>query len=615
MPASKLSHVRKRDNRLVPFDPDKIISSIERAARSCGHDDSFFSREIAEAVILFLEKNFSNSYPETKNIAESVVNVLLSLNHDDIASAYQTFQYERETSRVKCTVWKPAQPSLFDTEFGLQVTINGGQRTMAWDRTRITRALEKEAKISNKAAEEIAKSVEQKIINSDINRVTTTLIKALTDNELLARGYTSSLRHLSSVTLPFDDISQMLQKDSEINLIDKTGKQVVAPYVLSKIYSEDIADAYRRGMIFIHGLSHPFFTYEKFAGTNFTDKSSRDIKAEIITLINQVLTGKTAKLFFNTDDMSFANISELCDIASLISKSDSIILDIQNEKTIEHFSKIAPVKSVILLFSSFHPESDVFFNLYRKGWNVTCENSQKRQTINNKITINLPQSVYRTHGKDLDSVIEEIYRSIELAVQAYQQYSFYLKENERLISDNSYGAIDIIGLHEAVSILTGAGVFDSNESMACTRVLLNVLQNGLKQAAKSYNLKMKLIVGEPNESGKRFSIIDQSLFPELFGFLPLQSETLESVIPPYNSFCLDPWNYDSLEKFIIAAVKIFGYFDSGSFPLKIKIDDSNKIIEVINLMLKNNCGFSIKSTNQQINIEPMENINQKKLNL
>jgi len=200
---SIISHVRKRDRRLVPFEPEKIIRSIDSAAQSCGHNDDFFSREIADAVVLHLEKKHSLEHPSTNDIASSINIVLISLNHDNVASAIQSFQFERENSRLRCTVWKPSQPSLFNAGFGLQVTVNNGQRTTAWDRTRIIRALEKEARISRKVAENIARTVEQKIMSSDLNRVTTTLIRAITDNELLIRGYASALRQMSSVTVPF----------------------------------------------------------------------------------------------------------------------------------------------------------------------------------------------------------------------------------------------------------------------------------------------------------------------------------------------------------------------------------------------------------------------------
>jgi len=98
MPSSQLSHVRKRDKRLVPFEPEKIIRSIESAARSCRCNDNFFSREIAEAVILYLEKKYSSAHPSTHDIATAVNIVLSSLNHDNVATAFQSFSLNGKTA-------------------------------------------------------------------------------------------------------------------------------------------------------------------------------------------------------------------------------------------------------------------------------------------------------------------------------------------------------------------------------------------------------------------------------------------------------------------------------------------------------------------------------------
>lgn len=613
MSVSQLSHIRKRDNRLVPFEPDKIVRSLENAARSCDCIENFFAREIAEAVILHIERNSDNSFPTTQNIAEAIENILSSLNHDNIAEAFQSFRYEQEKSRLRCTVWKPDQPSLFNDELALQVTTNAGQRTTAWDRTRIIRALEKEARISGKVAEDIAKTVERKIISADVSRVTTTLIRALTDNELLSRGYTSALRQMSSVTVPFEDITQILEKNHEANIIEKTGKQAARAYVLNQIYSEDIANAYRRGMLFLHGLSHPFFIYEKKINFDLEKKTLREIKSEFFSEINQIISGRIGKLFINIDGYPKEIINEFCDLAAIVRKESSLIFILDDkQELIDFFLNTQPVNSIQLAFTNSLNLSDNLLKLIERGWNVIYDKNIKNDFIANKITLNLPQAVYRAHGKDLDGVIEEIYRSIELAVQAYQQYTYYFKNNFYHQTEKIVGAVNVIGLYESVSILTGAGVFDNNESMACTRVLLNVLQNGLKQAAKSYNLDMRLDAAVETDCGKRFSIIDQSLFPELFGFLPLQAESLENVIPPYNLFYFDPWKYDDLNAFIVAAKKIQSYFNHGALPLKIKSNNREDSEKLIDLMQKNDCTFSIQDRFQILEEPPAESKNQEK---
>ena len=618
MPSPQLSHVRKRDKRLVPFEPEKIVRSIEAAACSCQCDSNFFSREIAEAVILYLEKKYVSAHPSTNDIATAISVILSSLNLDNVASAFQSFQLERENSRLRCTVWKHEQPSLFNSDLGIQVTINSGQRTTSWDRTRIVRALENEAKISRKIAEDIARAVEHKIMASDITRVTTTLIRALTDNELLGRGYTSSLRQLSSVTVPFTDISEILKDNYEADIVEKTGMQTILPYVLSQIYSEDIANAYRRGIIHLHGLSHPFFTYEKFLSINSESKTKREIRTELLNQINKIKSGLISKLLIRIDEKFFQAglekfIPDICDFATLLDKEDSVVFIIETENITEIFSKITPLNSVKIAFANSPAQIDNLLELYNLGWNVSYDKNNKTDIISGKVTINLPQTVYRAHGKDLDGVIEELYRSVKLAAQSHRQLILYRKKHNSEFENNSFGGLEITGLYEAVSILTGSGVFDSDESLACTRVLLNVLNNGLKQAAKSYNLQMRLISGESNGCGKRFSIIDQSLFPEIFGFLPLQSESLENIIPAYKSFYFTPDKYNSHDDFIKTAEKISSYFDYGTIPVKFNDDNADKMKKILSMMIKNNCGFSLKGKMKQIKEEEsQENKDQEK---
>jgi transcriptional regulator NrdR family protein len=621
MPSPQLSHVRKRDKRLVPFEPEKIVRSIEAAACSCQCDSNFFSREIAEAVILYLEKKYISAHPSTSDIATAISVILSSLNLDNVASAFQSFQLERENSRLRCTVWKHEQPSLFNSDMGIQVTINSGQRTTSWDRTRIVRALENEAKISRKIAEDIARTVEHKIMASDITRVTTTLIRALTDNELLSRGYTSSLRQLSSVTVPFPDISDFLKDNLEADIVRKTGMQTILPYVLSQIYSEDIAHAYRRGIIHLHGLSHPFFTYEKFLSIDSENKTKREIRTELLNQINKIRSGLISKLLIKIDENFLKAglekfIPDICDFATLLDKENSVvfIIEIENiDSILEIFTKITPLSYVKIAFCDSTASVDNLLELYNLGWNISYDKNKKTEIISGKVTINLPQTVYRAHGKDLDGVIEELYRSIELSAQAYRQFVLYHEKHHSAFDNDSFGGLEITGLYEAVSILTGSGVFDSDESLACTRVLLNVLNNGLKQAAKSYNLQMRLISGESNGCGKRFSIIDQSLFPEIFGFLPLQSESLENIIPPYNSFYFKAERYNSHDDFIKVVKKLSSYFDCGTIPIKITIENHDEIKEILSLMIENNCGFSLNAKLKIIQKEKaQENKNQEK---
>jgi len=259
----QLSHVKKRDGRLVPFNIERLIQSIVSAAESCDITDDFFARELAEAVTLHLSKKYSDTPLETQNIANAVELVLKSTNYNEVANTFASYRFSREKNRASCTVLKPVQTSLLDANVIFHVTSNHGQRSNSWDRSKIVIALEREANIGRDASEDIARSVEEKLLSSDLTHVTTTLIRALTDNELLTRGYTAALVQSSSVTVPFSDLELILDSENINNLNKTLGEQVSAPYSLSHMYSENVAMAHRRGIINISGLEHPYSNFEK----------------------------------------------------------------------------------------------------------------------------------------------------------------------------------------------------------------------------------------------------------------------------------------------------------------------------------------------------------------
>ncbi|HNT30494.1 MAG TPA: ATP cone domain-containing protein, partial [bacterium] len=50
--------IKKRDGRVVEFDPEKISNAIYKAAREVGIKDEKLSADITDRVVLILEKRF-----------------------------------------------------------------------------------------------------------------------------------------------------------------------------------------------------------------------------------------------------------------------------------------------------------------------------------------------------------------------------------------------------------------------------------------------------------------------------------------------------------------------------------------------------------------------------
>ena len=590
----QLSHVKKRDGRLVTFNIERLIQSIITAAESCDITDDFFARELAEAVALHLSKEYSDTTLETNNIASAVEQVLKSTNYNEVANAYATFRFSREKNRSLCTVLKPVQSSLINADDIFQVTSNHGQRSNSWNRSKIVLALEREANIGREPAEEIARAVEEKLLSSDLSHVTTTLIRALTDNELLTRGYTGALLQSSSVTVPFSDLELILEFNKAKDLNKILGEQVTAPYTLSHTYSENVAMAHRRGIINISGLEHPFSTYEKsiiFSENDFQLENLRSVWMENLKLIIGREISKIKFIF--EPDHSFKDFSvfikEVCDYSNKFAGNGKIsfLFPAENIESLKNI--LLNIESSSSLNIGFYnlPEqisifADYFSDISNHGWNVSWSESIFKNLISQKISINLPQTVYRARQRDLEGVIEEIYRSLDFTVQARKQFCIFERINEKVLPENHSAAVEIIGLSEAVSILTGSGLFENNESAACTRVLLSTIQYGLQQASEPFRLSMSTSINSSNYCGKRFATIDQSLFPELFGFLPLQPENIESLIPPYESILMKKNVSQTSDDFAKEVSGIFKHFELGCVP--VSFDSETDKVTIISLL-------------------------------
>jgi ATP cone domain len=93
--------VKKRDGRVVPFDPDAIGKDLFSAAEALGRADPFLTRELTDGVLHFLAADCPESIPSTQWIADLVVKVVRELRQPRLAQAFA------ERARAQAA---PAQP-------------------------------------------------------------------------------------------------------------------------------------------------------------------------------------------------------------------------------------------------------------------------------------------------------------------------------------------------------------------------------------------------------------------------------------------------------------------------------------------------------------------------
>ncbi len=262
-----LKSIQKRDGRIVVFDKAKISNAIFRAAQSVGGEDKLLADELANAVVLFLEKEYKDKVPGIEQIQDIVEKVLIETGHAKTAKAYILYRDRRSKIRNSLKVRKRVKGRSNSTDLALLVTPSAKDDILTWDKGRIALALQKEAGISEDIAMEIASSVEKKVFNSGMTQISTSLIRELVDNELFERGFDKTLSKQTLIGMPAYDLDQLLFSKScensniaannpeAVNL--SIAETVLKQYILQNVFSDDVANAHLHGRIHIHDLGYP----------------------------------------------------------------------------------------------------------------------------------------------------------------------------------------------------------------------------------------------------------------------------------------------------------------------------------------------------------------------
>ncbi|MCL2000487.1 MAG: anaerobic ribonucleoside-triphosphate reductase [Planctomycetes bacterium] len=268
-----ITRVVKRDGIKVTFDKTKISDAIFAAARAVGGENPQLAEDIADLVVNLLEKRYgADNPPGIEDIQDMVEKALIETGHAKTAKAYILYRQNRARIRGQTRVRKDSQSGDSDsTDIHLMVDPGSQAEYYKWDRSRIAKALVKEAGLDSAEASSIAKAVERRVLTSGLTRISTSLIRELADNELFERGHQKTLERQSSIGLPKYDIDQLIISKSKensniasnnpeaINLA--IAETILKQYALQEIFSSEVADAHRNGTIHLHDLGYPTRVY------------------------------------------------------------------------------------------------------------------------------------------------------------------------------------------------------------------------------------------------------------------------------------------------------------------------------------------------------------------
>jgi len=99
----KIKKIKKRDGRIVDFDPVKIADAIWKAAKAVGGRDRELSNRLALQVVKSLEKQLKpDEIPSVEQVQDMVEKILIENGHARTAKAYILYRQKRtEARRVK----------------------------------------------------------------------------------------------------------------------------------------------------------------------------------------------------------------------------------------------------------------------------------------------------------------------------------------------------------------------------------------------------------------------------------------------------------------------------------------------------------------------------------
>jgi len=287
---NRITHIRKRDGRIMPFDQTKIADAIFKAAQSVGGQDRFIAEELAAAVTDYLNRHYEGDVPGIEDIQDMVEKVLIETGHAKTAKAYILYRERRAQARRAMKVRKARRDSgpRDTTDAALLVDTGAKDALVPWDKSRIVEALEKEAGLDVKTARKVASAVEQRVLASGLSRISTGLIRELVDNELFERGLTGRLERQKVLGMPRYDLENLIfSKSRENSNISQNNPEainltiaetVLKQFALSEIFSREVADAHLTGRIHLHDLGYPTRVYCSSHSLEYLKKFGLDLE-------------------------------------------------------------------------------------------------------------------------------------------------------------------------------------------------------------------------------------------------------------------------------------------------------------------------------------------------
>lgn len=174
------------------------------------------------------------------------------------------------------------------TDIALMVSTSSRQEINIWEKGKIIESLIKEVGATPDLAEEIAGSVENRLVDANLATVTTSIIREFVDLELLQRGLATMHEKHSHLGLPMFDVEQIINNANKENSntthnpesINLTlAEAILKEFALRRVFSEDVANAHLMGDIHLHDLGFIVRPYTYMGDSVIVSKRDGEGKA------------------------------------------------------------------------------------------------------------------------------------------------------------------------------------------------------------------------------------------------------------------------------------------------------------------------------------------------
>jgi len=114
--SQRIRKIRKRDGRIVDFDPQKIANAISKAFAAVKKENGETARRLAGEVVKVIEEKFEGKIPTVEDVQDVVERILIKEGYAEVAKAYILYRHKRAELRER--------KSLLGVRDDLKLTLN-----------------------------------------------------------------------------------------------------------------------------------------------------------------------------------------------------------------------------------------------------------------------------------------------------------------------------------------------------------------------------------------------------------------------------------------------------------------------------------------------------------